>query len=122
MTNQPHRPKSIALVLVLLVAATAFGCGKKKESAADKPDGKLLFATTCARCHGPEGVPESTRAARLGVRDLTSPELQSSLSDDDLREQIRSGSPNGRMPAFASRLTADEIDAIVAYVRSLAAK
>ncbi len=122
MNHQIHWPQSLLLALSLGAVLLAGACGEKKKSAeGDKLDGAAVFASACARCHGPNGVPEPTRAARLGVRDLTSPELQTSLSDDQIRERILAGSANGRMPAFRNRLDDDQVDALVKHVRSLAA-
>ena len=110
-----------AAALALFVVLAAGGCSGNKV-ASGNVDGAELFATACARCHGPAGAPEAARAAQLGVRDLTSPEFQRSLSDEDIHERIMRGSMNRRMPSFASKLSEAQVDALVGYVRSLGAK
>ena len=69
-----------------------------------------LFQTHCAPCHGPKG--EGGRGANLAVRRLVH-----APDDDALSAIIRDGIPGTQMPA--TRMTADENRALVAYVRSL---
>jgi hypothetical protein len=57
--------------------------------------------------------------AQIGVKDLTSPRVQRSFSDQDLRRQIVEGSENQKMPSFAGALTDDQIRAVIAHVRGL---
>lgn len=122
MNHRIPWPQPLLLALAFLAVLPMGACGEKKKSAGGNDSaGAAVFSSACARCHGSKGVPEATRAARLGVRDLTSPELQGSLSDEELRERILSGSANGRMPSFRNKLDADEVDAVVSYIRSLAA-
>jgi mono/diheme cytochrome c family protein len=48
---------------------------------------------------------------------LSSPELHARLSDADLARVIRHG--KGAMPARGAALSQEELDAVIAYVRSL---
>jgi mono/diheme cytochrome c family protein len=101
----------------LLGLAVGPGCGN--QVASGRADGAAIFSEVCARCHGPVGVPDAASVARLGVKPLTSPHVQRDLSDDDIRRQILQGSRNKQMPAFAGALSEDQVDAIVAHVRTL---
>jgi mono/diheme cytochrome c family protein len=73
--------------------------------------GAILFQGRCATCHGFEGggaVP--TRVQLAGVA--------ASLSDAELKEMIRTGDVNLKMPSFGATLAADELDDLVAHIRS----
>jgi mono/diheme cytochrome c family protein len=58
----------------------------------------------------------------LGAKDLTSAQIQSSFTDAEAGAAIKEGvTKDGvtRMIPFGSKLTDDEIKALVAYVRTL---
>jgi mono/diheme cytochrome c family protein len=109
-------PLALALVPVLVLGLAA-GCDDKV--AGGRSDGPAIFAEACARCHGPGGVPDASMVAQLGVKDLTSEHVQRELGDDQIRQRILRGSDNRRMPAFQGALSDAQVDAVVAYVRSL---
>ncbi|SDF65839.1 cytochrome-c oxidase, cbb3-type subunit III [Phytopseudomonas seleniipraecipitans] len=82
---------------------------------ADLEQGKQLFGSTCAACHGPNG----TGMALLGAPDLTQPGgwiYGSSLAQ--LQQTIRYGR-NGQMPAQEQYLGNDKVHLLAAYVMSL---
>ncbi len=73
--------------------------------------GALLFAARCRACHGKGGagaVPTNVKLA----------EVAASMEDGDLRDFIASGQPNLKMPGFGKTLTRDELNDIVAYIRT----
>lgn len=84
-------------------------------------DGEKIFAQACARCHGAEGVPSPGLVARTGVKPLTS-EMVREMSDEEIRNQILRGSKNRLMPAFQGSLRDEQLDAVVAHIRSLSAE
>lgn len=69
--------------------------------------GRALFLKNCAHCHGADA--RGDEGPDLHKLDWTEAEIAS---------RIRKGK-KGQMTAFAGKLTAKEIDAVVAYVRSL---
>jgi mono/diheme cytochrome c family protein len=69
-------------------------------------------------CHGPEGK----GFPALKSPDFTDPKWQASLKDKDLVEVIKNGKKETHMPAFADKLTDDEIKTVVAHIRSLGSK
>lgn len=82
-----------------------------KPSAAPGPDlakAKAFYTQRCAGCHGGVGQ------GGFG------PDLRPSETkgDEFIAERIRKGSPKG-MPGFEQALTAGELQALVAYVKSL---
>jgi mono/diheme cytochrome c family protein len=98
------------LALVILVAACS------GEQAGSSVDGADLYARFCATCHGPTGKPDPTMAARLAVRDLTAPEFRAKVTYALVETQVRQGSQNKLMPAFAGAFTDEQIAALAKYV------
>lgn len=77
-------------------------------------DGATIFRTKgCTGCHGADGT-KSMPA--MGVKPLNSPEIKGA-SEARLIASVTHG--KGRMPAYGSRLSPDEIKAVVAFVRTL---
>jgi len=77
-------------------------------------DGAEVYKSKCASCHGADGA--GPMAKKLGSRDLNSADFQKS-SDADITTITKSG--KGKMPAYAGKLSDDEIGAVVKYVRTL---
>jgi len=87
-----------------------------EESVADKTsEGRQIFATTCAACHGLDGS-GTQRAPNIA----TSDRLQRLTSADILRI-VSQGVPSTGMPGFGS-LGEARLKAVVAYVRDLQGK
>jgi mono/diheme cytochrome c family protein len=107
----------VRLAVIVIVLAVLGGCDRRV--AGGSADGAEVFAQACASCHGPEGIPPAAMEARLGVKDLTAAELHQRLSDADLRRQIALGSADHKMPAFGSVLSEEQLEALVAHLRSL---
>ena len=96
--------KLTVVVMVLAILALPLA-SFAAEQAAD------IFKSKCAMCHGPDG-----KGKMAGTKDLGSAEVQKA-SDADLTAVITNGKPP-KMPKFEGKLTADQIKALVAYVRS----
>lgn len=82
-------------------------------------DAPALYKSKCAMCHGPDGRGDTTMGKKLAIRSLASAEVQKQ-SDTDLQRVITDG--KGKMPAYGTKLDAAKIKALVAHVRSFAAK
>jgi mono/diheme cytochrome c family protein len=101
---------------VLLLAVLATAC--KQDPTGGSTDGADVFVTMCASCHGTGGKPSATMVARIGVRDLTAPELRARITPSLVEQQVRRGSQNKLMPSFEGALTEAQIKAVSAYVAS----
>jgi len=88
--------------------------------AADLP-GKKIYDTKCASCHGPDhkGKPSMAKVFKVDplVLDLTD-EATTSKSDEALTKITTDGI--GKMPAYKTKLTSEEIKSIVAFMRFVA--
>jgi mono/diheme cytochrome c family protein len=97
-----------AVVTVFFALATVCGLTQAQPvSSKLLEDGEKAFAEHCAGCHGADAT-GSDRGPRLAA----SRRLRSRSS-----EQLRAGLPSAGMPAF--HLPAQQLDSLVAFVRSL---
>ena len=71
----------------------------------------------CASCHGKDGTGNTVMGKKSGVADYTDAKVQAKFTDAEAIKIITEGKE--KMKAFKDKLTADEIKAMVAYVRSL---
>jgi mono/diheme cytochrome c family protein len=96
------------LVVFLLSSATAFAQG---DGLNDKQrHGRQLLAQSCGVCHLPPTLNAKTYGPALN-------KAAGGGDDDIVREYINNGTP--RMPAFKYYLKPDEIEDIIAYVRTV---
>jgi cytochrome c oxidase cbb3-type subunit 3 len=75
--------------------------------------GSAIYQASCVRCHG-------TATQRSTAVHLANPVLLETASDSYLRYAIAEGRPPTSMVAWKQTLGAQQIDDVVAYVRSLA--
>jgi mono/diheme cytochrome c family protein len=101
----------------LLAAVVVAGCGNR-PAGTSAGDGQALFQSLCASCHGSDGRPPAAMIARLGVRDLTAPAFRARATLALVEQQVRNGSSNKLMPAFALAIDDAQIRAVAAYVAS----
>ncbi|MFW5926553.1 MAG: c-type cytochrome [Wenzhouxiangella sp.] len=93
--------------------------------AADPEAGEAKFKQLCATCHGDAGKGDGPAAAGLDPkpRDMSDTEWQESVDDEHLRTVITEGEPavglSSTMTAFGHALDDDDLDNVIAYIRSL---
>jgi mono/diheme cytochrome c family protein len=93
--------------------------------AADAEQGKKLYGQFCASCHGQSGKGDGPAAAALNPkpRDHTDKEYMSKMSDEEMLKVIKNGGASvGKsplMPPWGASLKDDQIQDIMAYIRSL---
>lgn len=84
-----------------------------KASTGDVAKGGRVYAAQCETCHG-------TATQRGNAVHLANPMFLASASDAFLRVAIVEGRPGTVMEAWKDKLSAGEIEDVIAYVRSLA--
>lgn len=102
---------SLIVASALLIATSALAA-----------DGKALFDTNCAKCHGVTGAGDTNMGRKAGCKDFTDAKYQATLTDDKMADAMKNGVKEGdktKMKSFGDVLSADDIKALVAYVRSL---
>ena len=106
----------IKLAISLITASVIISAGSALAA-----DGKSLFETNCAKCHGAEGKGDTKMGMRAGCKDFTDAKYQAGLTDEKMADAIKNGIKEGdktKMKSFGDVLSADDIKALVAYVRS----
>jgi mono/diheme cytochrome c family protein len=109
---------ALAIFAVLSVATVA--------SAQNKEEGKKFYVTYCSSCHGESGKGDGPAAASLPVKPAnhTDGNVMNKMSDKTLTDIISKGGPAGGksnfMPAWGGALKENQIQDIVAYLRSIA--
>lgn len=108
--SSAERWNVVAYVTTLRAKTTAVGTGESE------------FAQRCAGCHGVAGGSDGPLAGSLSALppEIGSFAWQSERSDADIARVIREGLPGRAMPP-QRELSSDEVAAVVAYVRTLAA-
>jgi mono/diheme cytochrome c family protein len=100
-------------VLLLAGAVTRSGAAQ-----APATDAAQQYTRLCASCHGATGVPVPAMVRSLGaIPDLSDAGAMRAQPDSTLEHAITAG--KGRMPAYRTRMTPEQIRAMVAYVRTL---
>jgi mono/diheme cytochrome c family protein len=104
----------------MMLAFVALALPLTSASADTAPlPGAALYKTSCSSCHGPEGAGTTKVGVALKVRDLRTDEVQSQ-TDLELMKVIAGG--KGKMPAYGKKLTTEQIQSIIAFIRTLKAK
>ncbi|MFZ3262780.1 MAG: cytochrome c [Terriglobales bacterium] len=96
---------TLALVALALIASTYTFA----DAGAD-------FKAKCAMCHGANGSADTVMGKNMKIRDFSSPEVQKQ-SDAELESIISKG--KGKMPAYDGKLSKDQIDGLVKWIRTL---
>ncbi len=99
-----------ALVLALSLSATVYA----EESAGD------IWKAKCKGCHGDDGKAKTKMGEKEKIPDLTNADWQKKHSDAAIKEVITNGSKdNAKMKPFKEKLTPEQIDGLVKYIRTL---
>jgi cytochrome c6 len=113
-TRKPHADvRALAAVLIILIVVMA---AVSPAAAEDSASGAGVYKSKCQTCHGPDGGGTAVGKS-LKVADLRSPDVQN-RSDAELTQVISDGKDN--MPGFKGAITDDEIQAVLAHVRTFA--
>ncbi len=103
-----------AVCALSTLAISAFSVRKPATAAADA---RTIFNRQCASCHGRDGRGRTRKGRQTRARDMTDASWQDDVSDERLFNSISNG--RGKMPAFRQKISENDIDALVAYVRRL---
>ena len=90
----------------LLVAAALIA-----TAAVAVADGKAVYGSKCAACHGADGKGQGAMGKKLGVKDLT----VSKLTAEETEAVVTKG--RGKMTPFGGKLTPAEIHDVATFVK-----
>jgi len=79
-------------------------------------DAAATYTSKCKMCHGADGKGDTPVGKKMGIRDLTSADVQKA-SDAELTGIIKKG--KNKMPAYDGKLKDSEIKDLVAYIRKM---
>jgi mono/diheme cytochrome c family protein len=104
---------ALAVLLFMTIVTASVSSASSSHTQSQNSDMAALYKTRCARCHGADGKGKPDRTP-----DFTDPKWQSSRKDEDLVQIITEG--KGEMPAYGESLSKDQINGLVAFIRSMA--
>jgi mono/diheme cytochrome c family protein len=102
-----------------LIAMTSLALGGLSPASASAPasaGGEALFAQDCARCHSATTAPGVGPGLGGLFKRKTLPSGRRT-TEANVRSQILAG--GGGMPPFRDALSAAQVDALIAYLRTL---
>jgi mono/diheme cytochrome c family protein len=101
-----------------LAALTALTIGATRAAAQD-PDGAGLYRQHCRTCHGVKGVPsERMRTLYPELKAMADSGAFAKLPTDSVKAAMRHGRGT-HMKSFSDVLSAEQMEAIAKYVKSL---
>jgi mono/diheme cytochrome c family protein len=104
--------RNIAAAALLAGISLTTAWAKPPASGPDAAD--IYKKQGCVMCHGADGK----GFAAIHTPDFTDPKWQASVKDSDLADAIKNGKPDTAMKPFKDKLSDDEIQALVKYIRS----
>jgi cytochrome c6 len=108
---------SIALAVAALIPLAAHAEVDKKT--------ERLWKAKCASCHGVDGKGQTDQGKKMGIGDIADPAWQKSHTGAQIKAAIESGVNRDKggkkqeMDGFKDKLTPEQIDSLVVYVKSL---
>ncbi len=112
------RPAALALSALLLLPALVLAQGK-----GDPAKGKGVFMKNCMVCHNADGSGgKKLTATGNPSRDFRDPKFWDTRTDAQVRETINKGVVKSGMIAWKGILKPQEIEDVIAYVRTFARK
>ena len=110
-----------ALLLALFISALGSGC--TQTPGGDAIDAEFLYLANCANCHGPRG----TGGTGIAPAHQANAFIESG-SRGEIKQVIRKGRSFGEkrykefastMPSWEGKLSEEEMDALVGYLKGL---
>ena len=108
-------------IYVLTLAVVVSLAGFVRESRGDNVrPATQTYRRYCVSCHGIDGKAKTSKGKYSHARDLTDAQWQDDVSDERIFNSIMNGrNTRGNMPAFANKLSQQEVDSLVSFVRGL---
>lgn len=101
------------LFAALLAAPLAASAADTKSLTPDQAYDKM-----CRNCHGADGKADTKMGKKYEIDSFADAAWQSKHSDTEIRDVITNGKAKTKMKAYKSKLTPEQIDALVKKIRS----
>ena len=104
-----------AFAMPVLLASTVAGAANPART----------FNAKCASCHGEDGKGKTKEGEKMKIGDMTSADWQKNLTDEQMKKAILEGVQRKKdgvdqeMKPLKDKLTPEQADALVQYVRGL---
>ena len=114
--------------MTLLASLALISSGALAED--KKPDKKIerLWKAKCSSCHGMDGKAQTDKGKQMKVADYSTAAWQKSRTDEQIKKGIIEGvklekdGVKQEMDGYKTELTAEQIDGLVQFTRSLGPK
>jgi mono/diheme cytochrome c family protein len=106
----------VTCVIACAISLTLLSTSGEANYSSARSAGEL-YLKYCASCHGKDGRAKTLKGKLTHARNLTDRAWQDDMSDERFFNSIMKG--KGKMPGFNKKLSEQEIDALVSYVRTL---
>ncbi len=114
--------KTLLLLFALTLGFAVFANAARTISHPADParSAEELYGKYCASCHGRDGQAKTAKAKFNHARNIADAAWQNEASDERIFNSIMNGKRvRGNMPAFNKKISDEEADALVTYVRGL---
>lgn len=112
--------KHARLLGSIMAASLALGATARAEA---DPKTQRLWKAKCSSCHGAAGKAETEKGQQMKIIDMTTAAFQAK-PDDELKKAILNGVKTEKggvkkeMDPFKDDLTPEQLDAVIALIRS----
>jgi cytochrome c6 len=111
VTTSLRRIRTLAGLLVIMA-----GLSWASESQSTP---EAVYKSKCSTCHGADGSGNTPAGRATAAKDFREPEVVQE-ADADLEGVIQTG--RQKMPAYQGKLSEDQVDGLVRYIRQLQSK
>ena len=110
--------------ITILAVTVAFGFAlvvSQSWAAGDAAKGEKVFKANCIVCHGDKGDGKGAAAAALTPKpkNFTDANEMKGIDDARIHKSLMEGRPGTAMVGFAKTLSADDIENVIAYLKTL---
>jgi mono/diheme cytochrome c family protein len=106
--------KRSLIKLILTAAVLVSGCAVEPQKVVPKPYmlGQSAFHNVCANCHGADAMGTNKAPGLIHAR-----YSKENFSNKKIAKTIMNGSSSGAMPAQKTKVTQEDINQIIKYLR-----
>ncbi len=120
MKNNSLRLVRLTLILAIafIVPLAVLSAGDAKKTQAAVEEGQQVFKKNCNLCHFPDKTDKKMGPGLKGLFKLKElPESHKPVDEETIRGQIMNGTK--KMPGFAKKLSPEQVDSLIAYLKTL---